>query len=190
MKKSVATGMAASLAGNAFGSQKKNNGKKVLIVWGGWDGHEPEKCVNIMAPVLQSAGFQVEISTTLDAYLGGRAEWEIPVLRQLLERPDSLERRARTLAQNLEAVAPRALQIEVVKDHSYAGGGSLPGFELPTWVVTLRAPAGAARFAECLRRATPPVLARIRDDLVVFDVRTLLDGDEKALEQALRGALR
>lgn len=130
------------------------------------------------------------LDATLDAYLGGRAEWEIPALRQLLERPDSLERRARTLAQNLEALAPRALQIEVVKDHSYAGGGSLPGFELPTWVITLRAPAGAARFAERLRRATPPVLARIRDDLVVFDVRTLLDGDEKALEQALCGALR
>jgi L-seryl-tRNA(Ser) seleniumtransferase len=130
------------------------------------------------------------LDATLDAYLVGRADREIPALRQLLERPDALERRARSLAQNLEAVAPPALQIEVVKDHSLAGGGSLPGFELPTWVVALRAPAGAAHLAEQLRRATPPVLARIRDDLVLFDVRTLLDGDEKALEQALRAALR
>ena len=69
MKKSVATGMAASLAGNARGSQQKNTGKKALIVWGGWDGHEPEKCVDIMAPLLQSEGFQVGISNTLDTYL-------------------------------------------------------------------------------------------------------------------------
>jgi L-seryl-tRNA(Ser) seleniumtransferase len=130
------------------------------------------------------------LDSTLDAYLDGRAESEIPALRQLLERPDSLERRARHLAQNLEAVGPRALRIEVLRDRSYAGGGSLPGFELPTWAVALRAPEGAARLAERLRRATPPVLARIRDDLVVFDVRTLLDGDEKALELALREALR
>jgi len=70
MKKSVATGMAASLAGNTLSAQQKNTGKKsALIVWGGWDGHEPEKCANIMAPLLKSEGFQVEISTTLDTYL-------------------------------------------------------------------------------------------------------------------------
>lgn len=43
--------------------------KKVLIVWGGWDGHEPKKCVDIFAPWLIEKGFDVEISTTLDSYL-------------------------------------------------------------------------------------------------------------------------
>ncbi len=69
MKKSVATGMAASLAGNALNAQQKNTGKKALIVWGGWDGHEPEKCVDIMVPLLKSEGYQVGISNTLDTYL-------------------------------------------------------------------------------------------------------------------------
>jgi L-seryl-tRNA(Ser) seleniumtransferase len=130
------------------------------------------------------------LDATLDAYLGGRAVWEIPALRQLLEPSEALESRARSLAQNLAAFARGALQIEVIEDCGYAGGGSLPGFALPSWVVALRAPAGAAGLAECLRRATPPVLTRVRDDLVLLDVRTLLDGDEKALEQALRGVLR
>ncbi|MBN2090172.1 ThuA domain-containing protein [candidate division KSB1 bacterium] len=43
--------------------------KKVLIVWGGWDGHEPKQCVDIFAPWLIEKGFDVEISTTLDSYL-------------------------------------------------------------------------------------------------------------------------
>jgi type 1 glutamine amidotransferase len=43
--------------------------KSALVVWGGWEGHEPKQCVDIFAPWLESQGFQVEISHTLDAYL-------------------------------------------------------------------------------------------------------------------------
>ncbi len=43
--------------------------KKALFVWGGWEGHEPKKCVDIFAPWLEQQGFEVEISHTLDAYL-------------------------------------------------------------------------------------------------------------------------
>ncbi|MCE5198699.1 MAG: ThuA domain-containing protein [Armatimonadota bacterium] len=43
--------------------------KSALFVWGGWDGHEPKQCVDIIAPVLEADGFQVEISNTLDVYL-------------------------------------------------------------------------------------------------------------------------
>jgi hypothetical protein len=39
------------------------------MVWGGWEGHEPEKCVQIFAPLLRAEGYEVEISDTLDAYL-------------------------------------------------------------------------------------------------------------------------
>ncbi|MEN6546004.1 MAG: ThuA domain-containing protein [Armatimonadia bacterium] len=43
--------------------------KKALIVWGGWDGHEPRQTAEIMAEGLQGEGFEVEVATTLDAYL-------------------------------------------------------------------------------------------------------------------------
>lgn len=43
--------------------------KKALMIWGGWEGHEPKQCVEIFAPLLQDAGYEVEISDTLDAYL-------------------------------------------------------------------------------------------------------------------------
>ncbi|MCB9135419.1 MAG: ThuA domain-containing protein [Anaerolineales bacterium] len=43
--------------------------KKALMVWGGWEGHEPQKCVEFFTPLLQAEGYEVEISDTLDAYL-------------------------------------------------------------------------------------------------------------------------
>jgi type 1 glutamine amidotransferase len=43
--------------------------KNVLIVAGGWDGHEPEQCAEIFAGELEKRGYKAEISYTLDAYL-------------------------------------------------------------------------------------------------------------------------
>ena len=43
--------------------------KQALIVWGGWDGHEPRQCCEIFVPILESAGFAVELSDSLDAFL-------------------------------------------------------------------------------------------------------------------------
>ena len=45
--------------------------KKALIVWGGWDGHEPDKVANVFNTTLVKSGFEVEISTTLDSFNDG-----------------------------------------------------------------------------------------------------------------------
>lgn len=42
--------------------------KKALIVWGGWDGHEPEQVASIFETVLKEEGFEVEVSNSLDSY--------------------------------------------------------------------------------------------------------------------------
>ncbi|HMP39899.1 MAG TPA: ThuA domain-containing protein [Roseiflexaceae bacterium] len=43
--------------------------KSALFVWGGWDGHEPEKCRDIFVPFLRDEGYDVTVSDTLDSYL-------------------------------------------------------------------------------------------------------------------------
>jgi len=43
--------------------------KKVLIVWGGWEGHEPKECADIIAGALNEEGFDVQLADTLDVYL-------------------------------------------------------------------------------------------------------------------------
>src|ERR1700761_619409 len=42
--------------------------KSALIVWGGWDGHQPQQVAEIFERELRNRGFQVEVSDTLDAY--------------------------------------------------------------------------------------------------------------------------
>ena len=128
------------------------------------------------------------LDSTLGTYLEGRAEEEIPILRQLLADPVELEARARALAGAIEGV--EGVAVEVRPDRTFAGGGSLPGFELATFVLELRARQGASRLAARLRAADPPVLVRVRDDSVIIDLRTLLPGDEKLVMRALTAVLR
>ncbi len=42
--------------------------KKALMVWGGWEGHEPKQCVEVFVPFLKESGYDVEVSDSLDAY--------------------------------------------------------------------------------------------------------------------------
>ncbi len=130
---------------------------------------------------------------TLTAYLEGRAEAEIPVLRQLLASPDELEVRARRLAGRLAEVLEDAACVTVERDRAPVGGGSLPGFELDTWVVAVRGrpgSSGATRRAAALRAAKTPILTRVRDDAVLVDLRTLAVEEIALVESALAEALR
>ena len=43
--------------------------KRALMLHGGWQGHEPRQCVELVAPILRDEGYEVEISDTLDSYL-------------------------------------------------------------------------------------------------------------------------
>ena len=44
------------------------SGREALIVWGGWDGHEPERCARIVAAMLEEVGFAVGIESTTEAF--------------------------------------------------------------------------------------------------------------------------
>jgi len=130
---------------------------------------------------------------TLRALLEGR-EAEIPTVRQLAEPLERTRERARALAERLRKVAGGALSVEVASDRAAVGGGALPELELETCVVALRAAGhgafdGPEALAAALRAAPVPVVGRIREDAVLLDARTLLDGDEALVEHALREAL-
>lgn len=56
------------LTGLFFAAPVEKSTKKVLFVWGGWEGHEPKQCVDIFAPWLKKQGFEVIVSHSLDSY--------------------------------------------------------------------------------------------------------------------------
>jgi len=62
--------LAPSVLGSSFHSTQSSqlNSKKVLLVWGGWKGHEPDKCRDIFVPWMKSEGAVVTVSDTLEAY--------------------------------------------------------------------------------------------------------------------------
>lgn len=105
-----------------------------------------------------------------------------PTLRMLTIPPPMLREKADALAQ---ALAP-CLACAVLAGESECGGGTLPGVTLPTWVVTLSHPRlTAQQLAQRLRTGNPSVIARIHEDRVCLDVRTLLEGDEQQILQAV-----
>jgi len=75
---------------------------------------------------------------------------------------------------------------ELVQGESEVGGGSFPGAKLPTWLVRLTADRLTADgFATKLRSSEPPVIARIVDDRVVLDPRTILPDQIEATVRAI-----
>ncbi len=122
------------------------------------------------------------LSATLLHYLKGEAESHIPVWRMISLPLSEIEQQAQVLAQELQAMGFTA---EVSDGQSTVGGGSLPGETLPTKLVALTVP-NPDEFLARLRRGDPPVVARIENDRVLFDLRTV--EDQSVLLEALRQA--
>ena len=82
------------------------------------------------------------------------------------------------------------VKVQISADSSRAGGGALPEEDLPTYVIALHADnISAHELEEKLRKGTPPVIARIKDDTLILDMRTIQDQDADALLEVIRQAL-
>jgi L-seryl-tRNA(Ser) seleniumtransferase len=109
------------------------------------------------------------LQATLRHYMLGEAAEKVPVWRMIAQSEASLERRARTWVRQLKG---RGVPARVVPGRSTVGGGSLPGETLPTRLVALELGSPDA-IATRLRAGDPPVIARIEDDCLVLDPRTI-----------------
>ena len=57
--------------------------KRSLMVWGGWDGHEPKQCVDVFAPLIRDAGFEVDVESSLDVYTDKKRMASYDVITQV-----------------------------------------------------------------------------------------------------------
>jgi len=127
------------------------------------------------------------LEATLTAYLEGTAKDELPTVRMLHAPAEEMKEKANQLAGKLARVAP-SLSVDVVPSVARSGGGTLPLHEIPSYAVrlNLKDEAGDAdAVAEKLRSADPPVIGRVGEERLWLDVRTLLDGDEEAILEAV-----
>jgi L-seryl-tRNA(Ser) seleniumtransferase len=133
------------------------------------------------------------LEATLYAYEAGSALETIPTLRMLTEPPAAVRGRARRLFRKLSPKLRVALDCALVEDRAQVGGGALPLLELPTCVVALgNADHSAESLDRQLRTGTPPIIARISDDRLLLDCRTVLDAEVSILaarvERLLEGS--
>jgi L-seryl-tRNA(Ser) seleniumtransferase len=142
------------------------------------------------------------LDATLAAYRDRRGPGpvDVPALAMLGETEAGVRRRAEAALARVQALladapgrdAPLA-EVALAPCESAVGGGAMPTARLPSWGLALApVPASGARATDlelALRRAEPPVIARILDDRVVLDLRTVLLRDTEALLAAVVAAV-
>jgi L-seryl-tRNA(Ser) seleniumtransferase len=128
------------------------------------------------------------LEATLEAYAAGKAAETVPVTRMIVMSVKAIDERASALAAALRAAG---FDADVRDGFSTIGGGSVPGSQLPTRVVTIAAPGASADALErALRESDPPVIARIEDGRVVLDPRTVRLEEDEVLAARTIAALK
>ena len=125
------------------------------------------------------------LEATLAEYAAGRADAAVPVQQMLALTVDDIRARAAKVSAAIDALD--GWHARVVDGMSAIGGGSAPGIELPTSLIAItRDGLGPDALEQRLRAATPPVIARIEDDRLLIDLRTVLPRQDGQLAELLR----
>ena len=125
---------------------------------------------------------------TLRLHQEGLAFTEIPVLRRIAMPEEQIRERALRLSRRLAAGGLGADTIELRSGVSRTGGGSAPSGDLPTILIALDAPQLDALAAR-LRAGTPAVVARVADQRLMVDLRSVEADEDELLAEALLHAL-
>jgi L-seryl-tRNA(Ser) seleniumtransferase len=133
------------------------------------------------------------MEATLRAYL--RAAWnEIPAQRMIRASVEELTQRAKKLVDSLPRTpVEHGARIELTDGLSLVGGGSTPAQSLPTKLLRITSPRHSAADLELRLRNGPagiPVIARIEDDCLLLDLRTVFPEQEPILAESLVAVLR
>jgi L-seryl-tRNA(Ser) seleniumtransferase len=168
-----------------FSGDKLLGGPQAGIIVGRKDAVDRVRTHPLMRALRVDKMTYAALEATLLEYRGGRAERQVPVARMVSIGIDEIEQRARRLADAINA-SRGGLRAEIVDGVSTIGGGSAPGSALPTRLVALTAAGtGADALEERFRQLDPPVIARIENDRVVLDLRTVLEQQDAVLENLL-----
>ena len=120
------------------------------------------------------------LEATLRIYRRGEEQQLVPVVSMLTAPLDELKAKAELLEQLLAKADPehRLYTTQVRQGYSESGGGSLPGIELPTYLVELTPlTTKAQELMALLRGGSRPLLAYIREDKLLYDPRTMSEED-------------
>ncbi|MDE0481056.1 MAG: L-seryl-tRNA(Sec) selenium transferase [Candidatus Poribacteria bacterium] len=126
------------------------------------------------------------LSATLLTYLNPDALLtQLPMLHRYTRSIDELHGIAKEIVDRLKTIFGETITVEITDTHSQIGSGSLPVETLPSVAVVLNPlEISAEKLAEHFRRGSVPIIGRIENDLLWFDVRTLYEKEQKQLSEA------
>lgn len=126
------------------------------------------------------------LEATLEAYARETSAQEVPAHRFITMSAIEIKERAEKMLARLQGKISQAFALRLQTGESAAGGGAGPTSRLPTVLISLtHQNLTASQIELALRLSTPPVIARIIDDSVLLDLRTVAEQDEVELERAL-----
>jgi L-seryl-tRNA(Ser) seleniumtransferase len=183
---SVRSSLQAGAAIVAFSGDKLLGGPQAGIVAGRRDLIDRVRRHPLMRALRADKITYAVLEATLALWAQAPLRRRIPVYRMLTMPLDEIDRRARAIVERLTGA--RGVHCDVRDGMSVTGGGSAPESSLPTRLVSLAVDGlSAAALEQRLRRATPPVVARIEADRVVLDLRTVQEDEDEQLLAALGG---
>lgn len=121
------------------------------------------------------------LSATLLHYVKDEAERKVPIWQMISTPPQLIQGRVKKWIKSLG-------EGMILEGESAIGGGSLPGEKIPTYLLALDVKQ-PDKFLNVLRAAQPAIIARVQDNLVVLDPRTVLPDQEGSLLVGLKNAL-
>jgi L-seryl-tRNA(Ser) seleniumtransferase len=118
--------------------------------------------------------------------------WEkVPALKVLSLPVEKVEKRARILAGKMEDVVGGKGEVAALPTSAESGGGALPAVSLPSFGVSLSLfDFSPQELQELLRKNEPPIISRVENDRVIFDLRTIFPGEEEIILQAVENILQ
>lgn len=130
------------------------------------------------------------LEATLAAHAEGRAG-ELPLWEMANADADRLRSRAEVLVDELSSRLGSGFKVEAVALKAVAGGGSLPGADLPSYGIWIeQGERSSAELQRILRHVVPPVVGRIEDDRLLLDLRTVPASQDELLVRLIAEGLR
>lgn len=118
-----------------------------------------------------------------------KARCEIPVLGMLTADTRDLKARADRLLRRLKQQV-KAGDWQIMKGTSCVGGGAMPLAELPTYLISYRSgDISAEELMKRLRWGDPPLIARVHQEHLLLDLRTVLPGQEEEIVTVMMKAV-
>ena len=189
----IAASLEAGVAVVSFSGDKLLGGSQTGILLGRSDWILRMK-ENPLARAVRLDKLQLAaLEATLCLYLTGAADDEVPV-RYMVRTPEKeLKGRAERLSREINRVLKPELVAKAVRTTGVLGGGSSPDVELIDWGVALvprESGLTASRLEKSLRAGRPPVVARVSEEQVILNVRTVFTAQDGRLPGLVARAVR